>query len=399
MRRLRLASTRRLLALLGAVVLVVAAGSAIAVSAFGGGAQSPPAVPLPQAIRDALTRPPVTGLTARITFSNHLIDAAGLDGGNPILTGATGRLWLSADGRARVELQSRYGDAQLVWDRGRAWLFDGASNTLYRGTFDLRGRRHRAHERGVPSIARIARVLARVARHADVSGALPGVIADRPAYSVRVSPRRDGGLVGGALLAWDAARGVPLRAAIFARGSSTPVLELTATQISYAPVAASVFAPLAPAGAHIVDVRAPAATRGRTLHGAHRRVRPIRGLAAVARGLPFKVSAPATLAGLRRAGVRGLRVRGSAGALVAYGHGLGGIVVLERRASRPPAARPGRHGHRSQLELKHVAVGGVTGQELPTALGTLVRFERAGVSYTVIGSVPPAVAEAAARGL
>ena len=34
-----------------------------------------------------------------------------------------------------------------------------------------------------------------------------------------------------------------------------------------------------------------------------------------------------------------------------------------------------------------------------TALGTVVRFERGGVTYTVLGSVPAAAAEAAARGL
>ena len=37
--------------------------------------------------------------------------------------------------------------------------------------------------------------------------------------------------------------------------------------------------------------------------------------------------------------------------------------------------------------------------ELATALGTVLRFDRGGVRYTVIGSVPPAAAEAAARAL
>ena len=36
---------------------------------------------------------------------------------------------------------------------------------------------------------------------------------------------------------------------------------------------------------------------------------------------------------------------------------------------------------------------------LATPLGTALRFERGGVAYAVIGSVPPATAEAAARGL
>jgi hypothetical protein len=50
-------------------------------------------------------------------------------------------------------------------------------------------------------------------------------------------------------------------------------------------------------------------------------------------------------------------------------------------------------------QLPSVNVNGATGKELATALGTVVTFERAGVSYTVAGSVPPVAAENAARGL
>jgi hypothetical protein len=49
--------------------------------------------------------------------------------------------------------------------------------------------------------------------------------------------------------------------------------------------------------------------------------------------------------------------------------------------------------------LGHVDVNGVAGQELATPLGTLVRFSRGGVDYTVVGLVPPAVTAGAARGL
>jgi hypothetical protein len=56
-------------------------------------------------------------------------------------------------------------------------------------------------------------------------------------------------------------------------------------------------------------------------------------------------------------------------------------------------------GDHHGLTLPTVSINGVTGQELDTALGTLVRFTRAGVAYTVIGSVPAAAADAAARGL
>ncbi len=41
----------------------------------------------------------------------------------------------------------------------------------------------------------------------------------------------------------------------------------------------------------------------------------------------------------------------------------------------------------------------MTGEELDTALGSALRFSRGGVDYAVLGSVPPAAVEAAARGL
>ena len=51
------------------------------------------------------------------------------------------------------------------------------------------------------------------------------------------------------------------------------------------------------------------------------------------------------------------------------------------------------------MSLPKISINGTSGQELDTALGTVVRFDRAGVAYVVAGSVPPTAAEAAARGL
>ena len=43
--------------------------------------------------------------------------------------------------------------------------------------------------------------------------------------------------------------------------------------------------------------------------------------------------------------------------------------------------------------------GTTTATELPTALGTLLSFERSGVRYVLAGAVTPAQIEAVARGL
>jgi hypothetical protein len=105
--------------------------------------------------------------------------------------------------------------------------------------------------------------------------------------------------------------------------------------------------------------------------------------------VPFELSAPATLVGLPRTGVRLIGDGGDAAALVTYGKGLGVIAVLERAA---------KSSEDNPLEgLPSVSIGGATGHELPTALGTLITVERSGVSYTLIGSLPPNAAEAALR--
>jgi outer membrane lipoprotein-sorting protein len=395
---LRRVSTKHLILLCAAVVAVAAGGTALAIAA-GSGGPKPPAKALPVAVRDALGAPTPVGVTARIKFTNHLIDSASIQGSDPILSGATGRLWAAADGRFRLELQSSNGaDAQVVSDGKDFWVYDASSNTVYKGQLPQGGKGAGGKEKPEqkPTLGRVQSDLAQLGKHAIVSGATPGNLAGKPAYTVRLSPKHDGGLLGAAALAWDAARGVPLRAAVYAQGQSAPVLELKATDISFGPVAKSTLAVSPPAGAKTVDL-SPAKSDA----GAHKKGKPTAGLAAVQKAVHFKLAAPSSLAGLPRQEVRllGGKSGDNPTAAVTYGRNLGGIVVLEQTAKAGGANGPDKSGPLGRLELPKVSINGATGQELDTALGTVIRFERGGVSYTVLGSVPPAAAEAAARGL
>jgi hypothetical protein len=222
----------------------------------------------------------------------------------------------------------------------------------------------------------------------NLSGATPTNTAGEPSYTVRIAPKDDGGLLGAGEIAWDAARGVPLRAAVYAQGQKSPVLELEATDISYGPVSASDVAVKAPADAKKVEVDPPV---GRDRHG---NPASVRGLAAVQRHVDFRISAPASLAGLPRREVSLVRFGSENGAVVTYGQGLGAILAFQHKSDGQGAAMS-----RGDLRLPEINIDGVTGSELATALGTIVTFDRDGVSYTVAGSVPPLAAENAARGL
>jgi hypothetical protein len=70
--------------------------------------------------------------------------------------------------------------------------------------------------------------------------------------------------------------------------------------------------------------------------------------------------------------------------------------VIESKSA--PAGEEASGGE-GELGLPKVAIGNVKGEELGTALGSALRFSREGVDYIVVGSVPPAAVEAAARGL
>ena len=398
MNRLRTISTRRLTLLIAALVALLA-GVGIAQAALGGSDERPPRTSLAVAVQKALSAPPIDGVSARIEFANRLIPAGSMPSGaaSPLLAGARGRLWWSRDGRFRLELQSDRGDAQIVGDGERITAYDAATDSAYRIAFP-QGKDDDAADQPAdpPTLEQVRRGLARLSEKWDVSGALPTNVADRPSYAVRVGPPGDGGLLGAATLAWDAATGAPLRVAVYADDEPEPVLELAATDISYGAIDDSVFSDAIPADAAITDLspqldRLPGTGRGGG--------RVVRGVKAVQERLPFRLAAPETLAGLPRRAVWLVRPHGQPAAVSLYGEGVGGLIVLQTKASEDAGDPLGAGGGDHALQLPQVNIDGATGSELATALGTVVTFERDGVGHVVLGSVGPQAAETAAREL
>ncbi|MFZ0088573.1 MAG: hypothetical protein WAL63_03635 [Solirubrobacteraceae bacterium] len=404
MRFLRTASSGRLLAVIAGLVIAIAAGTAIAVAATTGGPKPKPQ-PLASALHAAATAPAVTGITARIRFTNNLIDSSDFtgDSANPILQGAKGRLWLG-DNRMRLELQSDNGDAQVLVNGRSFWVSDPTSNTVYEGTLpaDMTGSSKDGAAHAAPTIASIQSELTRLMARVTVGGAStsnPTNIAGRPAYSVSISPKHSGGLLGSLRLAWDAANGTPLNVAVYARGNPTPVLALTATDISYGAVPASDFTITPPAGDKVVTISPPAGgNAAASAHAKHAKHADVSGVAAVASKVPFTLAAPASLVGLPRESTTLLNWGGKPAAMVSYGRNLGGLIIIEQSA--PAGASAKASGSSADgLALPSVSINGATGTELDTAIGSVVHFTSHGVAYTVIGSVPPYAANQAARGL
>ena len=89
-------------------------------------------------------------------------------------------------------------------------MYDASTNTLYRYTPPPQEAAARRPTRQRPArtksrrVAKIEEAIAHLREHANVSGATPTDVAGQPAYTVRVSPKEGGSLIGGAELSWDA---------------------------------------------------------------------------------------------------------------------------------------------------------------------------------------------------
>jgi outer membrane lipoprotein-sorting protein len=425
------------LLLLCAVIVAVGVGATALATALSTG-PTPAPKPLAEAVHDALAAAggtPVQGVSARIQFTDHLIEGANLASGSsgeasqfassPLISGASGRLWIGADGRVRLELQSEKGDTQILYDGHTISFYDASSNTLYRytppqssgeganqgsGSGDSGSSGMGAEHHSIPTVQEIQETITHVMQHANLSGATPTNVAGQPAYTVRISPSHNGGLVGGAELSWDALHGVPLRLAVYSTTSPSPVIELTATEISYGAVASSVFDFTPPADAKINEIgpsgQSPDGSAGSAQAGSREGgASPqdnthVSGLAAVQAAVPFTLDAPATLAGMTRGTVQLVSSGKHPAALVTYGEGLGGIALVESQAKTGTSqSSSGGPSQSLPAGLPQVKLTGATATELPTALGTLLQFDRSGVSYLLAGSVTPATIEAAAKGL
>ena len=194
------------------MVIVAAGGTAIAIAAAGNGPVPPPAS-LAAAIHQALGARPANGVSAQVSFTNNLVDSSLVQSSDPLITGASGRLWAS-EGHLRLELQSDNGDAQIVVDNGSFWIYDPTSNTVYEGS--LAGERQQRAWDG-PCRRRSCRhgPLARDPdRRSDPVGPRgsswhtcrsaarsPTDFGGAAAYAVRISPRQNGGLLGAVELA------------------------------------------------------------------------------------------------------------------------------------------------------------------------------------------------------
>jgi hypothetical protein len=340
--------------------------------------RSPPKPPPPTTLQELTLRElsgsGPAGVTAHFRYVDALVPTTNLvpdatSGGSPLplVSGADGRLWY-ANGRLRMEFQTDQGDTQLLLQNNRALVYDAADGTAYAAILPALGLPQLARS----GLAGASSLVSSISGDAALSRPHPVVTGGRPAYTVRIAPTHDGGLLRSASLAVDAETGTPLRLELFGTGQTAPLLEFALSDVSYGDIDPSVFRLKLPFGMHPLALRfaAPPSVGGAV---------PCTGPQELA-GLPLRTCREAS------------RSTDVPGRVLVYWTNLSSVVVLEQPGSSDPSG-----GLWSLLPT--VTVSGTTGRELVTGLGTVIRFVRGGVTYTVLGSMPRPVVEAVARGL
>ena len=153
---------------------------------------------------------------------------------------------------------------------------------------------------------------------------------------------------------------MPLRAAIYSSTSSSPVIELAASEVSFGSVESSVFAITPPANAKVQEITFSEGHHEGASNKAGTEEKP---------------------------------------KLTTHGHGLGTIAVLTSIRGGEGKSKSATGASTSLEGLPKVTINGASASELRTELGTLLTFERSGVRYLVGGAVAPAAVEEVARGL
>lgn len=256
-------------------VAVVGLVASVTVVARANAAPSLPARSASQLIAEVVqaTAKPLGPLTASVQQSSNLglpaLPSTGPSQGSGPFGSTSGsqttNIWYLNRQHVRIAEISPMQETDLRLNGRTLWLWNSKTQTATRVVLP-------ASSPGTPQVspgtsatavsplAAARQVLAAIGPSTVVSVQRNVTVAGRPAYQLSLVPKSTGSLVGQVLIAIDAARHIPLRVEVIARGSSSPAYEIGFTSLTFGPPAASNFTFTPPAGAKVKTETVPSKT-------------------------------------------------------------------------------------------------------------------------------------------
>ncbi len=170
------------------------------------------------------------------------------------------KVWYADPQHIRLSVPTQLRETDVIRNGREGWVWQSSSNTVTRMQLPAGAKREAVPAGAVPLTPQQAaqQALKAVGPSTRVSVERTVTVAGQPAYQLVLSPRSSGSLIGRVTIAIDAAKNVPLRVQVFARGAASPAFQVGFTSISFVRPAPANFSFSTPRGAKVKVVSPPA---------------------------------------------------------------------------------------------------------------------------------------------
>jgi outer membrane lipoprotein-sorting protein len=162
-------------------------------------------------------------------------------------------VWYSDPTHYRLAIPQSMSESDVVRSGGSVWLWESSADQATHLTLSANADAPGAASIPLTPQQAASQALARVGATTVVRVDSNVTVAGQAAYQLVLVPKSSSSLVGEVRIAVDSTRDVPLRVQVFAKGASSPAMQVGYTSISFAAPAASTFAFSPPAGATVVQ--------------------------------------------------------------------------------------------------------------------------------------------------
>jgi outer membrane lipoprotein-sorting protein len=240
---------------------VAVAGGVLAGSVISG-AQAAPLLPsrtpaqLLAALAGKTSMPPLSGTVVETaSLGLPALPTTGDPASLPsLLSGShTIKVWYSDPAHFRLALPQSMSEGDLIRNGRSAWLWDSTNDTVTHLAVPVNGTALSLPSLPLTPQQAASRLLSMAGPTTTVSAGRTVTVAGEAAYQLVLAPKSSGSLVGQVRIAIDARHDVPLRVQVFAKGASSPAIQIGFTSVSFVKPPAADFSFSPPAGAMVTQ--------------------------------------------------------------------------------------------------------------------------------------------------
>jgi hypothetical protein len=243
---------------------ILAIGVAAAVATIPSASAAPVLAP-----RTAAQLLASVGQASHVQFTGTVVETASLglpslpsnltgDSSSPyaLLTGShTMRIWYGSPDHFRLSVPGTLSETDLVRDGGTLWEWESGSDDAAKFTVADKKVDDTRTAPLTPQQA-ASEALSEVGPTTTVSTDPNVSVAGQSAYELVLAPKSHQSLIGQVRIAVDSANGLPLRVEVFARGATSPAIQVGYTQVQFVAPASSELTFTPPPGSHVTSGQA-----------------------------------------------------------------------------------------------------------------------------------------------